>query len=141
MISNLINNKTTLKRIQRQNLNNVTHKPLKSVIALDKLRITQVSLKKNKSNLKILHISNFGIKNDYRIFNLSIARKISNGLIKNGHDVINFDYRNFNEGFIKKTSLDKKIISIIKNYRPNLVLLGHNNSLTRSTLISIKKKI
>ena len=140
LITNLINNKTILKRIQRQNLNNVTHKPLKSVVALDKLRITHVSLKKNKSNLKILHISNFGIKNDYRIFNLSIARKISNGLIKNGHDVINFDYRNFNEGFIKKNSLDKKIISIIKNYRPNLVLLGHNNSLTRSTLISLKKQ-
>ena len=140
LITNLINNKTILKRIQRQNLNNVTHKPLKSVVALDKLRITHVSLKKNKSNLKILHISNFGIKNDYRIFNLSVARKISNGLIKNGHDVINFDYRNFNEGFIKKNSLDKKIISIIKNYRPNLVLLGHNNSLTRSTLILLKKQ-
>ena len=27
-----------------------------------------------------------------------------------------------------------------KNYRPNLVLLGHNNSLTRSTLISLKKQ-
>ena len=140
MITNLINNKTILKRIQRQNLNNVIHKPIKSVIALDKLRIFEISLKKSKPYLKILHISNFGIKNDYRIFNLSIARKISNGLIKNGHDVINFDYRNFNEGFIKKNSLDKKIISIIKNYRPNLVLLGHNNSLTRSTLISLKKQ-
>ena len=31
-----------------------------------------------------------------KFFNLSIARKITNGLIKNGHDVINFDYRNHN---------------------------------------------
>ena len=34
----------------------------------------------NKS-FKILHISNFGIKNNHRLFNLSIAKKISNGFI------------------------------------------------------------
>jgi glycosyltransferase involved in cell wall biosynthesis len=139
-ISRLINNKVLLKTIQRINFNNLIHKPLKSISALDKLRDNKISLKKNKQNLKILHISNFGIKTNYRIFNLSIAKKISNGLIKNGHDVINFDYRNFNEGFLKKSSLDYKIISIIKNYQPNLVLLGHNNSLTRSTLILLKEK-
>ena len=93
----------------------------------------------NKS-LKILHISNFGIKNDHRLFNLSIAKKISNGFIRNGHDVIDFDYRNHNEGFILKNSLDDKIISITKNYRPNLILFGHNNSLSRSTLLTLKEK-
>ena len=90
--------------------------------------------------LKILHISNFGIKNDHRLFNLSIAKKISNGFIRNGHDVINFDYRNHNEGLILKNSLDKKIVSITNNYRPDLILFGHNNSLSRNSIISLKEK-
>ena len=36
--------------------------------------------------------------------------------------------------------MDTKIISIISNYRPNLILLGHNNSLSRTTLLTIKEK-
>ena len=86
-----------------------------------------------------MHISNFGNKNDYRLFNLSIAKKISNGFIRNGHDVIDFDYRSHNEGLIIKNTLDNKIITIVDNYRPNLILFGHNNSLSRSTLLHLKK--
>ena len=54
--------------------------------------------------------------------------------------MINFDYRNHNEGLILNNSLDKKIISITNNYRPDLILFGHNNSLSRSSIISIKEK-
>ena len=46
------------------------------------------------NKLKILHISQFDDRNDYRLFNISISSKISKGLIRNGHDVINFSYRN-----------------------------------------------
>lgn len=140
-ISKLINNKNFLKTIQKENFNNLIHKPSKSVLALDKLRNKPYFSKKiNPKSLKILHISNFGIKSDFRLFNLSIAKKISNGLIRNGHDVINFDYRNFNESFFNKKTLDLKILSMVNNYQPNLVLLGHNNSLSRTTLLTIKEK-
>ena len=44
---------------------------------------------------KILHISNFNEKNNQRLFNISIASKLSNGLIRNNCDVINFSYRNY----------------------------------------------
>ena len=140
-ISNLIENKSLLNKIQKQNFKNIIHKPLESVNALDKLRIKKKILIPvvNKS-YKILHISNFGIKNNHRLFNLSIAKKISNGFIRNGHDVIDFDYRNYNEGLFLKNSLDKKIISITKNYRPDLILFGHNNSLSRSSMLSLKEK-
>ncbi len=140
-ISKLIENKSLLRKIQKKNFKNIIHKPYKSVSALDKLRI-----KKNKlipsfhKSLKILHISNFGIKNNHRLFNLSIAKKISNGFIRNGHDVIDFDYRNHHEGIFLKNSLDKKIISITKNYRPDLILFGHNNSLSRSSMLNLKEK-
>ena len=140
-ISKLIEDKSLLNKIQKQNFKNVIHSPEKSVSALDELRIKKkITIPSINKYLKILHISNFGIKNDHRLFNLSIAKKISNGLIRNGHDVINFDYRNHNEGLILNNSLDKKIISITNNYRPDLILFGHNNSLSRSSIISIKEK-
>ena len=141
-ISKLIEDKSLLNKIQKQNFKNVIHSPEKSVSALDKLRIEnkKITIPSINKYLKILHISNFGIKNDHRLFNLSIAKKISNGFIRNGHDVINFDYRNHNEGLILNNSLDKKIISITNNYRPDLILFGHNNSLSRSSIISIKEK-
>ncbi len=140
-ISKLIDNKLLLNKIQKQNFNNVIHTPETSISALDELRIQKkISIPPINKYLKILHISNFGIKNDHRLFNLSIAKKISNGFIRNGHDVINFDYRNHNEGFILKNSLDKKILSITSNYRPDLILFGHNNSLSRNSIISLKEK-
>ena len=140
-ISKLIDNKALLNKIQRQNFNDVIHNPYLSVKALDALRNkTNLLMPFIKKNFKILHISNFGIKNDHRLFNLSIAKKISNGFIRNGHDVINFDYRNHNEGFLKQNSIDNKIISISKNYKPDLILFGHNNSLSRNTLYTLKEK-
>ena len=52
--------------------------------------------------LKILHISQFDDRNDYRLFNISISSKLSKGFIHNGHDVINFSYRNFfNKSILK----------------------------------------
>ena len=96
---------------------------------------------KKKNFFKILHISNFGIKTDHRLFNLSIANKLSNGFIRNGHDVINFDYRDFLNRFFYPDAVDKKILSISKNYKPDLVLLGHNNLLKRETLLLLKKNL
>ncbi len=140
-ISKLIENKILLNKIQKQNFFNIIHKPYKSVSALDQLRINKsIPIPYVNKTFKILHISNFGVKNDHRLFNLSIAKKISNGFIRNGHDVINFDYRNHNEGFLLKQSLDSKIIEITKNYRPDLILFGHNNSLSRSSILRLKDK-
>ncbi len=143
LISKLIENKKFLKNIQIQNFKNVIHTPNKNIFELDDLRslrsLKNLKVNTEKKSIKILHISNFGVKNDHRLFNISIAKKISNGFIRNGHDVINFDYRNHNEGLFIKNSLDKKITSIMSNYRPDLILFGHNNSLSRDTLLSIKK--
>ena len=44
------------------------------------IQIQKFFAKKINKNFKILHIANFGIKNDHRLFNLSIAKKISNDL-------------------------------------------------------------
>ena len=92
--------------------------------------------------MRILHISNFDEKNNYRLFNISISNKLSNGFIKNNHNVINFCYRNFytkNRFNLLKENLDKKILEINHNYRPNLILLGHFNDLKRETMFQLKR--
>ena len=97
----------------------------------------------NKNKLKILHISTFDERNDHRLFNISIANKLSKGLIRNDHDVINFSYRSFlNKNLITKNNklINQKTISICDNYRPDMIVCGHNNILERNTILNIKKK-
>jgi len=141
LLSLLIKDKKLLLNIQKNNFKNIIHTPKKSVSALHILRksLPNTLNIKNK-RFKIIHISNFDIRTSHRLFNLSIAKKISNGLIRNGNDVIDFDYRNHNHKLLDKKSLDKKIIEIANNYRPDLILLGHNNCLRRDTISLIKKK-
>ena len=140
-ISKLIENKKYLKKIQFFNYNNVKHVPETNVNKLDNLRKQSVSLINVKNNrFKILHIGNFGQKLNHRLFNISLSNKISNGLIRNGNDVINYDYRLSTNTFFEKNNFEKNIIEIVKNYKPNLILLGHNNSLNRNTMLILKEK-
>ena len=139
LISSLIKDKKYLLNIQKKNFKNIIHTPHKTISALNSLRSSQKIYKTNINKFyKILHISNFDVRTSHRLFNLSIAKKISNGLIRNGHDVINFDYRDYKNKIFDQKSLNEKIIEITNNYRPNLILLGHNNSLSRETINKIK---
>ncbi len=135
----LIDNRKKLLSYQKQNFNNVIHDiKEKSKILDDSIPMFE-KLESIDKNLRILHISTFGERLNHRIFNLSISNKITKGLIRNNYDVINFDYRDYSKKKIFLNSLDDKVISIIKNYKPNLVICGHNNTLSRKALIEIKK--
>jgi glycosyltransferase involved in cell wall biosynthesis len=140
-LTKLIENKNFLQIIQKENFNNVIHKPEQTIEKLNFLRDPYINqLIKTKHSLKILHISNFGQKNNHRIFNLSIAKKLSKGFIRNGHDVIDFDYRMLQKRLFFKSSIDAQILEISSNYKPDLILFGHNNILKRSSLDLLKKK-
>jgi hypothetical protein len=91
-----------------------------------------------KNNVKILHIANFDERSDYRLKDINLANKISNGLTLNGSQVFNFSDR-FYKAKNYFTSLDNKIINIVKNINPNLIILGHTNSLEEKTLEIIKE--
>jgi glycosyltransferase involved in cell wall biosynthesis len=138
-ISYLISNPKILKKIQKDNFRNPIRLRRENVEKLDSLINYDVNnYKISVSNgYKILHISTFGEKNDYRTFNISISNKISKGFIKNGNDVINYDYRGQGKYFSEK--LDNKILNIVNNYKPDLVLLGHNNVLERETILNLKQ--
>ena len=144
MIIKIIKNKNYLRKIQKKNLNNIVHKIDYLTYKIDNLKKNILNKKINyiqNKNLKILHIGNFDEKNDLRLFNISIASKLSKGFIRNGHDVVNFDYRDFNNKLLlkNKTLLFNKIYNIANNYKPNLILLGHNNILNTETIEKIKK--
>ena len=142
-LNKLLINTKLLKRTQLQNFKNVIHLLNKNVKILDN-NIPKASISNKKinylrhNNKRILHISTFGEKLNHRTYNISIAKKITNGLIRNGHDVINFDYRDYKIKFFNQ-DINDKIIDICENYRPDLILLGHNNILDRTALQKIKK--
>ena len=143
-IEKLILNNKKRQSIQKKNYSNVIHKLANKVKKMDVLKNSylkpEIFINKN-SKLKILHISQFDERNDYRLFNISVSSKLSKGFIRNGHDVVNFSYRNYiNKSLIsdKNKFLNKKILTICNNYRPNLIVLGHNNFLYKDTLEKLK---
>ena len=139
----IINNKFRLKQ-QRKNFSNVIHTISTKVKTIDDLKNYYLITKANINNgakIKILHISTFDERNNHRLFNISIAHKLSKGFIRNGHDVINFSYRNYLDKNLlvdKNETVNKKTLSICNNYRPDLVVFGHNNLLYRNNLEKIK---
>ena len=139
MINGLIKDQSKLKSIQRKNFQKVVHKLSDQVDFIDSIKFNldkRISLIKNLGP-KVLHISNFNEKNNHRLFNISIASKLTNGLIRNNCDVINFSYRSFTNRKLF-SDLNKSILEISNNYRPDMILLGHNNILSRDALEKIK---
>ncbi len=148
ILNSLILSKKKRIKIQKYNFNNQIINNFAESKKIDNLKIKQEKEIKNINNqFRIIHIGVFGEKQNYRTYNLSLANKISNGFIKNNHHVVNIDYRskkfepiNFglNNLFVK-SNLDEDILKIIDNYKPDLILLGHNNILNRQTIRSIKE--
>ena len=94
--------------------------------------------------LKIIHLSNFGNRLFNRLYFISIAKKISNGLIRLGHDVINISDRDtirFNRNISPKMGikyLNNLFIETAKNYSPDLIILGHSDNLDIQSFEKIK---
>ena len=143
-VEKLIKSPILLKKIQKYNYKNrkINYKDNLEKINSLKLNILKdhdynFNIKRNF--IKILHISNFGERSDYRLSNINLANKISNGLIKKNVQTINFSDRIFSK-LNNFSSIDEKILRIVENLRPNLILLGHTNSIQVETLKNIKDK-
>jgi len=145
-IEKLIKYPNSLKKIQEFNYKNRKINFNDNLKKLNNLKINliksnylKINLIKNNQYCNILHIANFDEKNDFRLSNINLAKKISDGLIKQKFNITNFSDRYFSQqNFLSK--IDDKIIKIINNLRPNLILLGHTNSLRIETLKNIKDK-
>ena len=143
-VEKLIKYPKLLKKIQKFNYENrkINFKDnLEKInnLKLNLLEENYYNFNIKKNNLKVLHISNFSERSDYRLYNINLANKISNGLIRENLQIINFSDRTFSK-LNNFSSIDKKILRITENLKPNLILLGHTNSLKVETLKNIKEK-
>jgi len=79
-----------------------------------------------------------------RLYFISIAKKISNALIRLGHDVLNISDRDtirFNRNISAKSGIDylnKLFVETVRNYSPDLIVLGHSDNLKVESLEKIK---
>lgn len=143
-IEKLIKYPNLLNKIQKFNYKNRKIDYKDNLEKLNNLKLNMLeedyyNFNIKKKLIKVLHISNFSERNDYRLYNINLANKISNGLINENVQVINFSDRNFSK-LNNFSSLDEKILRITKNLKPNLILLGHTNSLKVETLKDIRDK-
>ncbi|MFM8244523.1 MAG: glycosyltransferase [Candidatus Fonsibacter sp.] len=142
--------KKKFKQLQKIGFNNYLNKKIIFLENLQKFsKIKEYFLKKfnetlnfniNKKILpKVIHLSSFSERLDYRNFDLNIAHKLSYGLIKNNVKTFNFSdrfqgYKSFTQ------SLDNKLLNVSNNIKPDLIIIGHSNKLSKQTLNILKNK-
>ena len=149
-IDKLILNKKKLLSVQKNNYSSFifTHKYISSII--DSLRDT--FLVTNKINLfnikkkkvfKILHITNLNERFNGRL-HYNTGKRIQNGLIRLGHNVLSLSDRDIINKNKKindlsgKKSLQSSIIETYKNFRADCVILGHADAVENNTLEKLK---
>ena len=147
-IRSLIENKT--KRIKIQNLSkqNVKHKISNNTKVIDLMRckiFPKFQINILKKQLKIINLFNQGQKTDYRLYNISLGKKFTNGFIRNNHDVLEISDRDFikNKRSIfnlqsNKQLFQRHLIKSFKNYNPDLFFFGHTNNINLSTLDELR---
>lgn len=97
--------------------------------------------------LNILHCAMFSV-NKYGANYYSGHTRLSNGLIRNGHFVYNFSYRDVarTEAYLGIKSLgmkkmNRRLIETAERIAADVVLLGHAEFVTAETLIELKKRL
>ena len=145
-IEKLIRNKKLLKSIQVDAFNNPLHLIKKNGEIMDQHRnevinpVTKFNVNKN-SKLKILHVFNRAEKIGGRIYFISTGKKLENGLIRLGHDVEGIsdrDILSYNANINAKSTLNKIFLEKSLYYRPDIILLGHVNTIESETFSKIK---
>src|SRR5210317_1636933 len=96
-------------------------------------------------SLKILHITDLHFRHNGRLF-YSTGKKINNGLILNGHNVLNISDRDLTNQ--KKNIFDigsrkillKTIINNIENFKPDMIIFGHVDRINYEDFFNLKDK-
>ena len=146
-IEKLIKNKLFRKNLQILSIKNFYLTNKNASISIDEYRDEIIKLKtlkiKNKK-LKIVHVTNFNERHNGRLF-YNTGKRLNNGFIRLGHSVLEFSdrdivsyYRSINDLNGSK-KLNNKLIEVISNYLPDLIVLGHADLISFDTLQFIKK--
>jgi len=150
-IDDLIKDSKKLKDLQKRSYENfyLTNSYACKKIDFYRLNLLNDKLKLNnnrffKSKLKIIHITNFNERHNGRLF-YNTGKRINNGLVRLGHSVLEFSDRDILSNHRKLNDLNgskflnKKLLTVIGNYTPDLIILGHADLIDIKTLRAIKK--
>ena len=111
---------------------------------IDELRVSTLLNLNSKKNIKILHITNLNERFDGRL-HYNTGKRINNGFIRLGHNVLSLSDRDTISQSKSLTdlsgikTLNKKIYNTVNNFRPDLIVLGHADNITKENIIKIKK--
>ena len=146
-IKKLITNPKLLFQYQKNSLKNyyLTNRYISSKIDDYRYKFFKSDeLNFKNLKLKILHITNLNEKHNGRLF-YNTGRRINNGLIKLNHKVLTLSDRDLLTNYKSigdlsgSKKLNKTFIDTVKNFKPNLILLGHADSIKKESLALIKK--
>ncbi len=146
-IKKLIKNPKLRRKLQSLSYNNffLTHKYVSRKI--DDFRKDKLSFKKlnyfNNKKLRILHVTNFNERHDGRLY-FNTGRRINNGFIRLGHSILEFSdrdilkyYKSYKDISGSK-SLNDKLKKTCYNFKPDIIVLGHADSILPQTLGELK---
>ncbi len=147
-LNKLIENINERKKLQSLSNKNfyLTHRYVSKFIDKyrdEKFKINNFFTKKKKIKLRILHITNFNERHDGRLF-FNTGRRINNGFIRLGHSNLEFSDRDIlhhNKGlkdFRGVKTLNDKLRKTCYNYKPDLLVLGHADSVSNNMLGELK---
>ena len=146
-IDALIKDKSKLIDCQKNNYKNfyLTHEHVSKIIDNErsKVFINSFNIKKKKE-FKIIHITNFNYRFNGRL-HYNTGRRLNNGLIRLNHNVLTISDRDIINQNKKINdisgikSLNKYILDCYINFKPDLVILGHADSVSSEVLDSFKK--
>tara|TARA_B100000787_G_C16196445_1_gene301215 strand:+ start:298 stop:2415 length:2118 start_codon:yes stop_codon:yes gene_type:complete len=152
-IKKLIDNPSLRKKLQINSQKNfyLTHEYASNKIdvyrdqLLKDTKLNQIKHDTLSNTLKILHITNFNERHDGRLF-YNTGRRINNGFIKLGHTVLEFSDRDIISSVRSVTDLDgskslnKKFLNTVKNFQPNIIIIGHADLIYNESLDIIRNK-
>ncbi len=148
-IEDLIKNSSIRKKYQKLSYKNfyLSHEYVSEQI--DKVRdnlsrISKPFLSNSQSNLRILHITNFNERHNGRLF-FNTGRRLNNGFIRLGHSVLEFSDRDIVsrgkslKDFYGSDTLNDKLIKTCYHFKPDLIVLGHADMISKDILYNLKK--
>jgi glycosyltransferase involved in cell wall biosynthesis len=148
-IDDLIKNKKKLRDLQKRSYKNfyLTNEYISKKIDIYRSSILNKDFKLSSSKiskLKIIHITNFNERHNGRLF-YNTGKRINNGLVRLGHSVLEFSDRDILSNNRKLNDLNgakylnSKLLSVVGNYSPDLIILGHADLIDIETLKTIKQ--
>ncbi len=108
------------------------------------LKINKPNIHLEPSNLRILHITNFNERHNGRLF-FNTGRRLNNGFIRLGHSVLEFSDRDIVsrgksiKDFYGSNTLNDKLIKTCYHFKPDVIVLGHADMISKDILHTLKK--